>query len=163
MHWGEEYRMAPDSYQTGLAAFLAENNVDLIIGHHPHVLQRFERLPRADGKETLCFYSLGNFVAHQKEKERILGAFMLVIFVKESSASGEYNLYIANSGLIPTVCHFDAGFSNTKVYPLYLYSEELLEKHFVHTVDKLATMDFFHSVLNGLGAEIIMQNPFGRD
>ena len=49
MHWGDEYRLIePNGYQKDLALFLAERNVDLIIGHHPHVLQYFESLARPD-------------------------------------------------------------------------------------------------------------------
>jgi poly-gamma-glutamate synthesis protein (capsule biosynthesis protein) len=155
MHWGDEYIMEPGSYQTGLAAFLAEHNVDLVIGHHPHVLQRFESLPRPDGKNTLCFYSLGNFVSHQRQKERILGALLCVTFVKEND-----ELSIVDSGLIPVVCHYDQNFSNTKVYPLYSYNEELLNKHRARISDKNLTMEFIHSVMNGLKTKVYTQDPF---
>jgi len=156
MHWGEEYLMEPDSYQTGLARFLAEHNVDLIIGHHPHVLQKVELLPRPDGKQTLCFYSLGNFASNQREKERVLGGMMAVTFVKE-----EDNHYISDYGLIPVVCHFEPGFANTKVYPFYSYSEELLEKHHLQrfgTID----YDFIYSVLWNLNTRLYIYNPFIR-
>jgi poly-gamma-glutamate synthesis protein (capsule biosynthesis protein) len=152
MHWGDEYIMEPGSYQTGLAAFLAQHNVDLVIGHHPHVVQRFESLPRPDGKNTLCFYSLGNFVSHQREKERILGAFLFVTFVKEGD-----ELSIFDPGLIPVICHYDQSFSNTKVYPLYSYNEELLNKHRIRSTDKSLTIDYFHSVVNGLKSKVFMQ------
>jgi len=158
MHWGEEYLLIePDSYQKNLAVFLAEQNVDLIIGHHPHVLQRVETLKRSGGGKTLCFYSLGNFVSNQREKERILGGIMLATFTKE----GE-KLSITNSGLIPVICHFEAGYANTKVYPIFSYTEELLKKHYVHLLDNTMNFDFFHSVLRKLGTKIIMHNPFSE-
>jgi len=155
MHWGDEYVTEPSPYQTGLAAFLAEHNVDLVIGHHSHVLQRFESLPRPDGKNTLCFYSLGNFVSHQRQKERILGALLCVTFVKE----GE-ELSISDPGLIPVVCHFDQSLADTKVYPLYSYTEELLKNHRGRINDNDLTIDYFHSVMNGLQTNVIMGNPF---
>ena len=155
VHWGEEYMTEPSEWQIELALLLAEHNVDLIIGHHPHVLQRFEKLPRPDGKETLCFYSLGNFVSNQRQKERILGALMLVTFSKEGD-----ELSISNSGIIPVVCHFEQSFYNTKVYPLYSYNEELLEKHLCRLRDENFTFSFFYSVLNKLETKVIMHNPF---
>jgi poly-gamma-glutamate synthesis protein (capsule biosynthesis protein) len=156
MHWGDEYLLIePDSYQKRLAVFLAEHNVDLIIGHHPHVLQRVETLLRPDGGKTLCFYSLGNFVSHQREKERILGGIMLVTFTKEGD-----ELSITKSGLIPVICHFEQGYRNTKVYPMYRYTEELLEKHLLKLFDKEMNYNFFHSVLRRLDTKIIMYNPF---
>ena len=156
MHWGEEYFLIePNSYQKRLAIFLAGQNVDLIIGHHPHVLQRVETLDRADGGKTLCFYSLGNFVSHQRDKERILGGIMLVTFAKEGDKRG-----IAKSGLIPVICHFEPGYKNTKVYPFYEYTEELLKKHLLKLWDNEMNFDFFHSVLRRLDTKIIMYNPF---
>jgi len=163
MHWGDEYMLIePVSSQKELALFLAENNVDLIIGHHPHVLQRVEKLPRPDGKETLCFYSLGNFASNQREKDRVLGAMMLVTFNKESSDSSEDKLYISDSGILPVVCHFEPGFLNTKLYPFYSYTNELMEKHFVRQVigDKEMSFYYYLSVIYSLETEIYMRDPF---
>jgi poly-gamma-glutamate synthesis protein (capsule biosynthesis protein) len=155
MHWGDEYMTEPGNDQIQLALFLAEHNVDLIIGHHPHVLQRVQTISLPDGRKTLCFYSLGNFVSNQREKERIIGAMMVVTFVKE-----EEKLSISDSGLIPVICHFERNFANTKVYPLYSYSEELLKNHFLVNFDRTLTMDFFYSVMGRLGSRIIMHYPF---
>ena len=156
MHWGEEYMLIePSAGQISLAQFLAQLNVDLIIGHHPHVLQRFEKLQRADGKETLCFYSLGNFVSHQREKERILGGVIALTFVKEDD-----RLYISDSGLIPVVCHFENGYINTAVYPFYKYSQELLRKHVIINFDRELSYSNFNYILNRLDTKIIMRNPF---
>jgi len=167
MHWGEEYRLSPGPDQISLAAFLAEHNVDIIIGHHPHVLQPFEIIARPDGKETFCFYSLGNFVSNQREKERVLGAFMIITLVKkeqepsvEDSAESSAELSISDPGLLPFVCHFEQSFHNTKAIPLYLYSEEMAEKHWIRAKDDAFTMDFFYTILNGLKTKIIMHDPF---
>jgi poly-gamma-glutamate synthesis protein (capsule biosynthesis protein) len=161
MHWGDEYELIePVKSQVELAKFIAEHNVDLIIGHHPHVLQRFEKLPRPDGKETFCFYSLGNFVSNQREKERIIGAMMLVTFTKEESELNPAVLSISNSGLIPVICHFEQYYANTKVYPLYSYTEELLEKHILRREDKGMDFGFFNSVIFNLDTKLIMYNPF---
>ena len=156
MHWGEEYMLIePSPQQISLAQFLAQLDVDLIIGHHPHVLQRFEKLPRAGGKETFCFYSLGNFVSHQREKERILGAMIALTFVKEDD-----RLYISDSGLIPVVCHFERGYTNTAVYPFYLYTQDMLKKHVLVNFDRELSFGNFNYILNRMGTRIIMRNPF---
>ena len=160
MHWGEEYRLTPGEDQKELARFLADHNVDLIIGHHPHVLQPVETLDRPDGGKTLCFYSLGNFVSNQRTKERNLGGLMLVTFTKENSGELPGELYISNSGLIPTVCHFEQGFTNTRVYPLYAYTEELLEKHMLRQLDREMDFGFFNSIIFNLGTKLIMHDPF---
>jgi len=156
MHWGEEYMLIePSPQQISLAQFLAQLDVDLIIGHHPHVLQRSEKLPRANGKETLCFYSLGNFVSHQIERERILGGVIALTFVKEDD-----QLYISDSGLIPVVCHFERGYTNTAVYPFYLYTQDLLKKHVLVNMGRDLSFGNFNYILNRMGTRIIMRNPF---
>jgi poly-gamma-glutamate synthesis protein (capsule biosynthesis protein) len=161
MHWGDEYELIePVKSQVDLAKFIAEHNVDLIIGHHPHVLQRVEKLPRPDGKETLCFYSLGNFVSNQAEKERVLGAVMLVTFTKEEQEANAPKLSISDSGLIPVICHFEQYYANTKVYPLYSYTDELLEKHLLRIRDKKMDREFFNSILNNLQTKIYTRDPF---
>lgn len=57
LHWGDELEIEPDSGQIGLAHQIIEGGADLIVGHHPHVLQGIEQYL---GK-TIA-YSLGNFV-----------------------------------------------------------------------------------------------------
>lgn len=72
MHWGQEYQITPNEEQDRLMRLLIENGVDLILGSHPHVLQKMEKydvvLP--DGTEKDCFtmYSLGNFISGQVKK-----------------------------------------------------------------------------------------------
>jgi hypothetical protein len=58
LHWGYEYVDYPSPKQVQLAHRLVdEAGVNLIIGHHPHVLQAVERYQKA-----VIVYSLGNFV-----------------------------------------------------------------------------------------------------
>lgn len=164
MHWGEEYLLIePGQDQTALARFLSEQNVDLVIGHHPHVLQRVERLPRPDGKETLCFYSLGNFVSHQRGKERLLGGIMAVTFTKEETITQPPRFFISNSGLIPIICHFDQNFLNTKIYPLHAYTEELLERHHQRIRDDKMDMESFNLILMKLRTKLISHTMFLTD
>lgn len=60
LHWGEEYKLINSPAQQKLAHQLIEAGADLIIGHHPHVVQNIEKY---QGK--LIFYSLGNFIFDQ--------------------------------------------------------------------------------------------------
>lgn len=67
MHWGPEYEEEPGDSQKHYAQFLADQGVDLIIGSHPHVLQRGESIESSDGEhEAFVAYSLGNFVSNQR-------------------------------------------------------------------------------------------------
>ena len=70
MHWGEEYKVVPNNTQKELADFLFENDVDIIFGSHPHVLQPMEQrtITKEDGttKNVFVIYSLGNFMSGQQ-------------------------------------------------------------------------------------------------
>ena len=60
MHWGVEYTHVPTEYEKDMAKFLADNDVDIVIGTHPHVIQ-----PVTWIGDTIVFYSLGNFISAQ--------------------------------------------------------------------------------------------------
>ena len=55
-HWGSEKASTPDETQTSLAHIAIDCGADLVVGHHPHVLQGIEKY---NGKYIV--YSLGNF------------------------------------------------------------------------------------------------------
>jgi poly-gamma-glutamate synthesis protein (capsule biosynthesis protein) len=55
-HWGAESREIPNPYQVTAAHRAIDAGADVVIGHHPHVLQGLERY-----KNGIIFYSLGNF------------------------------------------------------------------------------------------------------
>jgi poly-gamma-glutamate synthesis protein (capsule biosynthesis protein) len=61
IHWGNEYMEWPSPSQQKAAAWLVEQGVDVILGHHPHVVQRPECIA---GKPV--FFSLGNHVFDQE-------------------------------------------------------------------------------------------------
>ena len=69
MHWGVEYQTTQNEEQIRLAEFLIKNDVKIILGSHPHVLQPMQMLKvqTDDGleKEGLVIYSQGNFFSNQ--------------------------------------------------------------------------------------------------
>jgi poly-gamma-glutamate synthesis protein (capsule biosynthesis protein) len=56
-HWGQELASVPQWYQQEFARLSIDSGADLVIGHHPHVLQGLELY-----KGKPIAYSLGNFV-----------------------------------------------------------------------------------------------------
>ena len=62
LHWGTEYSRYPDAGQQELGRALIDGGADLIIGHHPHIIQGFERYGNG-----LIAYSLGNFIFDQNQ------------------------------------------------------------------------------------------------
>lgn len=55
-HWGDENSYKPNSTQKYLAHYAIDQGADLIVGHHPHVVQGLEKY-----KGKIIAYSMGNF------------------------------------------------------------------------------------------------------
>jgi poly-gamma-glutamate capsule biosynthesis protein CapA/YwtB (metallophosphatase superfamily) len=62
VHWGIEYATAPRPEDVDLAHKMLEAGATVIVGGHPHVLQPIETYQTQDGRETVIFYSMGNFL-----------------------------------------------------------------------------------------------------
>ena len=69
MHWGIEYQTKENSEQDDLADFLIKNDVNVILGCHPHVLQplQMREVTMEDGtkKSGVVIFSMGNFFSAQ--------------------------------------------------------------------------------------------------
>jgi poly-gamma-glutamate synthesis protein (capsule biosynthesis protein) len=65
LHWSDEYRANPTPWQRRAARGLIEAGADVILGHHPHVLQPIESYTAPDGRVGLIAFSLGNFISSQ--------------------------------------------------------------------------------------------------
>lgn len=57
VHWGVEHTQVVSSRQKELSRLFIDNGADMILGHHPHVLQPIEFY-----NEKPIFYSLGNLL-----------------------------------------------------------------------------------------------------
>lgn len=126
-HWGTEYQTSPSRYQENFATQMAEAGADLIIGTHPHVPQPVAWLECTDGRRTLCYYSLGNYVSTQKQAICMLEGMAWVNFhVTETGIT----LTEENTGVLPLVCHYNSGPVRLEsVYPLEEYTEEMALRH----------------------------------
>ena len=93
-HWGTEDELSPDESQLRWAQEMADAGADLIIGGHPHTLQPTGLLTAADGRDVPVYYSLGNFLSHQKEMINLLGGMASVTIVKDKDGARveEYEL-----------------------------------------------------------------------
>jgi poly-gamma-glutamate synthesis protein (capsule biosynthesis protein) len=65
IHWGVEYAIAPRPEDIDIAHKMLDAGATVIVGAHPHVLQPVETYKTQDGRNTLIFYSLGNFLSNQ--------------------------------------------------------------------------------------------------
>ncbi len=133
MHWGNEYRIAHNSYQEKVAQALTNLGVDVIIGAHPHVIQDVETLTSEDDPDhkTLCFYSLGNFVSNQNRRTLTdtqnntytEGGLMVELTIRKYS-TGE--VFVSEVETIPTFVHrykASNGYYAHEIVPLSLAVE----------------------------------------
>lgn len=80
VHWGDEYSKLPSMTQKKLAKKLSDAGADVIIGHHPHVVQSIEKI-----NDTYIFYSLGNFIFDQYFSPDVQTGLMLKIVLGEQT------------------------------------------------------------------------------
>lgn len=79
LHWGTEYDTIPSKSQTDMAEYFQSIGVDLVIGSHPHVLQKMIRTKNTvSGNEDVVVYSLGNFVSNQRKPKTDGGSMVRV-------------------------------------------------------------------------------------
>ncbi len=125
VHWGEEGARQPSREQRDTARRLAGWGADLILGTHPHVLQPWEEIPRAEGSSALAVYSLGNFVSAQARPEELAGGLLEVSIRKEEGCRAQLESW----RLIPIVTHYGPGFRELRVIPLTEYTPQLAREH----------------------------------
>ncbi len=94
MHWGKNYDAAPDELQTGVGPrMLASLDIDLILGHHAHVVQPVTQI----GGEFLV-YGLGNFLSNQSPEScdecpvATQDGVIVHLTVTEDTASGQWRV-----------------------------------------------------------------------
>ncbi|MGL5540838.1 MAG: CapA family protein [Erysipelotrichaceae bacterium] len=127
LHFGNEYQTQANAEQKDLAHYLNGLGVDVIVGHHPHVIQPIEVI--GEEQKTVVAYSLGNFLSAQDRPERMLGGALQMEFVVNRT-TGEKS--IENVGMIPTFTHYEFSggwYRNFKTYLLKDYTEEQMQRH----------------------------------
>lgn len=82
MHAGREYASTSDALQRRIAHLAIDSGADLVIGHHPHVIQERELY---NGK--WIYYSLGNFIFDQEWSRNTKLGLALGVEVRRSDAS----------------------------------------------------------------------------
>lgn len=124
VHWGEEGSFEPTEEQRKYAKIMNEAGADVIIGHHPHVIEPVEWFTSSGGQRTLCVYSLGNFIGEQAYDYNMVGGMISFDIVKKGETA-----YIENPVFTPTVYYFDSSFYSNCVYPMTSFTEELAASH----------------------------------
>ena len=94
LHWGTEYQHEPSAYQRDIAAqILPSPDIDLVIGHHAHVVQPIEQVGG-----TYVVWGLGNQLANQREVPKSDG--LTVVVTAKQGPDGRYA--VAGIEAVPT-------------------------------------------------------------
>ena len=83
-HWDREYYDFPETETTEMAHTFIDNGANIIIGHHPHVLQGIEYY-----KDGIIYYSTGNFNFLIKNENASQSALFEIGFDKEKIVSSK--------------------------------------------------------------------------
>lgn len=84
LHWGTEYDTIPSKTEKDLADYFFSQGADIIIGSHPHVIQKMEWTQNENLKDRLVVYSLGNFVSNQRRTRTDGGTMVRIELAKDS-------------------------------------------------------------------------------
>jgi len=102
LHWGYEYETEPRQWQKDLAYSLIDSGADLIIGHHPHVVQEVEQynppfpkggapkgqgISQDDKHAGYIAYSLGNFIFDQFFSKETMASLAIEVTIKNKIIS----------------------------------------------------------------------------
>lgn len=133
IHWGTEYAPIHNATQQKLAHTLIDTyGVDVIIGHHPHVVQDIELYNGA-----LIFYSLGNFIFDQYFSNEVQEGLMV-------------EMNSVDSNLVFTLLPYSSINSLSAPYQLGMYEKDL----FLEDLQKKSSPELHDMILRG---EIVTQ------
>ncbi len=122
IHWGVEYERNPSMEQLQLTRFMHDLGIKLVIGSHPHVIQRMEASFDSDSTEgRVVVFSLGNFVSNQRPRYRNGGSIAVIHIEKEDGVTK-----IANAGYILAYVHTPKidGKTRFQVLPVAKYEQK---------------------------------------
>ncbi len=89
VHWGIEFMPSPSNQQQMDAMLLATAGADVIVGHHPHIVQPVKTI-----QNCTVIYSLGNFVFDQKREDGNKAQMAKVTFRKNETEVILYDIDI---------------------------------------------------------------------
>lgn len=127
MHWGTEYTLDQIDSQEEIAEFLSEQGVDVVIGHHPHVIEPIEYIG-----DTLVIYSLGNFISNQYRlgMDKAVGAMVSVNFEKvEENGISKVTITDVEATL---TYNYKNSAGDYKIYPFDELNNSILSNYETH-------------------------------
>ena len=116
MHWGIEYTHTPTKEELEIAQYLADLDVDIVLGAHPHCIQPIDIID-----DTVIYYSLGNFISNQgdivnKYGMKVIIGMLGTLNITKTVENGNSTISINNVGA-DLLYTYDKNNSNYQVIP----------------------------------------------
>jgi poly-gamma-glutamate synthesis protein (capsule biosynthesis protein) len=125
MHSGNEYTEKLTASQVNFAHAAIDAGADLVIGHHPHVVQKAEKY-----KGKYIFYSLGNFIFDQNWSRETSEGLMAKFFISKTGLEKvEVVPVLICSNCQPQVLTGPAATKVLKRLKLPLHNEQIIINH----------------------------------
>ncbi|TNE45296.1 MAG: CapA family protein [Deltaproteobacteria bacterium] len=109
MHCWPEYKNQPHPYQVRRVKWLHKAGVDMILGHHPHVLQPLDMFRVRDQfkrtKDRFVAYSLGNFVSSMRGFYTSGSIILLFTLEKRKQSDGTWSTHLTKVDYVPIWMH----------------------------------------------------------
>ena len=136
MHWGKENAFGVTEEQKKYAKLCADLGVDVVLGHHSHVVGGVEFLTGENGNKTLVAYSLGNLCSTMLYAKNMVGELLSFDIVKHENGA----FSIENVLVDPVISHYKTDTSRkdnqnlhvryeSRLYLLRDYTEALANGH----------------------------------
>jgi poly-gamma-glutamate synthesis protein (capsule biosynthesis protein) len=126
LHFGKEYERMPNDEQKDLAQFASDQGVEVVLGHHPHVLQPIEWVEGENGNKTLVIYSLGNFLSGQDDFYTRIGGILTFSIKQTVKGEGDKKTEVLEPKFMPTYVTFHNETDYT-VVPMYQLTNKQLK------------------------------------
>jgi poly-gamma-glutamate synthesis protein (capsule biosynthesis protein) len=179
-HYGSEYVLNPLRNQTDWVEFAFSEGADIVLGGHPHVLQKLEKRVQTDKygirKERLVFFSMGNFLSGQRKPNTDGGAVFQFAFQWIGDPDPDENSWnlmptrIFGIRYIPTWVYPNYGHSNKKFiilpadefHSLNFREDILPEINKMSQKDQIQRRSFYKATIQRLGVEYLATESLGR-
>lgn len=143
MHWGYKNFRSVVRHQCEDAMEVAEAGADYIVGSNPHLVQRYELLTTADGREVPCAYSVGNFQAVMKQVTGNRDSVMMRIRLQKDEKG---NVTLVENNYIPFYAYTSCENSN--------WAPVAVSNQFNANVKKKNRKKIYNRIVDAMGDKI---------
>lgn len=147
VEWGNEDDSSISDQQRELAAFLADQGADVILGSGPGVIQPVEYIQSGSGT-TLCYYSLGNYLSAAQTRENLIGG-MAAFNLNYDFATGTVSFNDVK--FIPTVMYYTPSLNEFRTNTLQTYTDAMAANQYVtYVAGTDFSRDFVKTYVSGI-------------